>query len=131
MATTFATEKQAEAIKQKMAEIRTELPYEVDEARARVRQLSDWKYHVARRPLPILAAAAVLGYLAVPAKRTPERIVISGDSIGGGARDRSPAPAKRGLVGGIAGALATMAIRQGTSLAADQLSRFLSKRGES
>lgn len=124
MATTLATEKQANAIKQRMAEIRTDLPYEVDEARHRVKQLTDWKYHLSRHPLPVLGAAAVVGFLAVPSKSTPSRIVVRRD-----AGELTAPPAKRGLLGGIAGAVATMMLRQASAIAANQVSSLLSKRG--
>ncbi len=65
MAVTTATRQQSVAIRNRMREIRSELPYDVDDARARVKQLSDWKYHVSRRPIAIAAAAAVVGYLLV------------------------------------------------------------------
>ncbi|PHQ32914.1 hypothetical protein [Rhodopirellula bahusiensis] len=125
MATTLATKKQSAAIKQRMAEIRTELPYEVDDARVRVRQLTDWKYHMSRHPLPILAGAAAIGFLIVPSKRTPERIVIRetsrNDSV-------APEPAKKGLMAGIAGTVMTLAIRQASTVAAHQINRILTNR---
>lgn len=124
MSTTLATEKQAEAIKQRMVEIRTELPYNADDARVRVKQLADWKYHVSKHPLPILAATAVVGYLLVPAKKTPERIVVERHS-----QQQVPtAPAKRGMVGGIIGMVATIAMKQASGYAAKELTNFLSKR---
>ncbi|MCC9642031.1 hypothetical protein LOC71_07070 [Rhodopirellula sp. JC740] len=126
MATTLATEKQAAAIKQRMAEIRTELPYEVDDARVRVKQLTDWKYHMKRHPLPLLAGAAILGYLVVPHKRTPERIIIRETPSQSG--QSTPEPAKKGLVAGIAGTVMTLALRQAGSVAANQLSRLLTQR---
>lgn len=124
MATTLATEKQAEAIKQRMAEIRTELPYSADVARHRVRQLTDWKYHMARHPLPILAATAVAGFLLVPAKSSHQRVVIHRDD----AAQPISQPAKKGLLGGIMGVVATIAVKQATSLASSQLTKVLSNR---
>ncbi|QDV40351.1 hypothetical protein Enr13x_01570 [Stieleria neptunia] len=135
MATTLATEKQADAIKQRMAEIRTELPYDVDDARMRVRELTDWKYHMARHPLPLLAVAAGAGYLLVPSKpkQPPEPIIIHQDSRGDATQSRqtTPLPAKRGLVGGIVGAVTSLAVKQLTTVATNQISRLLSKPGTS
>lgn len=128
MTMTLATEKQAEAIKQRMAQIRSELPYGVDEARNRVRELADWKYHMSRHPLPILAAAAVVGYLVVPKKQTYERIVIHRDPAGVGQSAVATKPVKRGLLGGIVGAVATTVLRQATSVAATHVSNLLSNR---
>ncbi|MGB7327311.1 MAG: hypothetical protein WBD31_20715 [Rubripirellula sp.] len=120
MSTTLATRKQATAIRQKMQEIRTELPYDVDDARERVKQLSDWKYHMSRNSTPILAAAIVAGFMIVPRKRSPETVVVHRESTA-----TPPAPAKRGLLGGIAGAAATMLLRQAASMAATQLASQL------
>ncbi|EGF24544.1 hypothetical protein [Rhodopirellula baltica] len=125
MATTLATKKQSAAIKQRMAEIRTELPYEVDDARVRVRQLTDWKYHMSRHPLPILAGVAALGFLIVPNKRTPERIIIRETPSG---TESTPAPAKKGLMAGIAGTVMTLALRQASTVAAQQINRILTNR---
>ncbi|WP_182869531.1 hypothetical protein [Stieleria mannarensis] len=133
MANTLATRKQAEAIKQRMSEIRTELPYDVDDARRRVRQLSDWKYHMARHPLPVLAVAAGIGYLLVPKKQSGSE--TGGRSSATGHCDCSSADGqaaakptvKRGFVGGITGALASLAMRQLTSIAANQINHLLSK----
>ncbi|WP_047813670.1 hypothetical protein [Rhodopirellula islandica] len=125
MATTLATKKQSAAIKQRMAEIRTELPYEVDDARVRVRQLTDWKYHMSRHPLPILAGVAALGFLIVPNRRRPDRIIIRESSR---PEQTSPEPAKKGLMAGIAGTVMTLAIRQASTVAAHQINRILTNR---
>lgn len=129
MATTLATEKQAEAIKQQMAEIRTELPYNVDDARSRVRQLTDWKYHLSRHPLPILASTVVAGYLLVPSQRTPERIVAGRDLAG--VASETLQPATRGWLGSILGTVATLAVRQASAVAVSQVIQLLSKRAPS
>ncbi len=122
MATTLATTKQSEAIRTRMRAIRTELPYDVDDARQRVKQLSDWRYHMARRPLPILAAAMVVGYWLVPAKQKQrDTVVVHHD----GAMQPSE-PAKRGMLGGIAGAVATMLIKQATTAAANHFTHAFS-----
>ncbi len=126
MANTLATEKQASAIKQRMAEIRTELPYSADEARQRVRQLADWKYHLAKHPLPVLAAASVVGYLLVPSRRTPERVVIERPV----AQPQHREPAKKGLVGGVLGAIATIALKQAASVASTQVTGLLTSGGK-
>lgn len=125
MATTLATEKQAQAIKQRMAEIRTELPYNADVARARVQQLTDWKYHLSRHPVPILAAAVVAGYLIVPHKRSTEPVVVHRNASEGA---EPTTPTKRGMLGGIAGAVATMVLRQAANAAVNQLTGSLNQR---
>lgn len=128
MASTLATKKQSAAIKQRMAEIRTELPYQVDDARDRVRQLTDWKYHMSRHPLPILAGAVAIGFLVVPTKHAPERVIIR-ESVGG--REPAPAPAKKGLLAGVAGTVMTLVVRQAGTVAAQQVNRILTNRSSS
>ncbi len=121
MATTLATRKQSEAIRVRMREIRSELPYDVDDARQRVKQLSDWKYHMARHPWPILAAATVLGYMLVPGKRGSHPVVVE-------RRSAPDAPAPRGVLGGIAGAVATLLLRQAATMATTQISHAFSSK---
>lgn len=117
MTRTLATRKQSEAIRQRMQAIRCELPYDADAARARIQELTDWKYHMRRHPLPILGVAALVGYLLVPAKRQ-EQVVIHRESHDVGA---PPVP-KKSLLGGIVGALSALAIKQGTTIATRHLS---------
>ncbi|WP_404305405.1 hypothetical protein [Neorhodopirellula lusitana] len=123
MTTTLATRKQSEAIRDRMQAIRNELPYDADAARARVQELTDWKYHMRKHPWPLLAAAAVAGYLLVPSKQ-PVRVTHDSD------RPSSQPPAdapKKSMLGGVVGALATLAIKQGTTIATRKLSdAFLS-----
>ena len=121
MATTLATRKQSEAIRQRMQLIRTEMPSDADSARARVKELTDWKYHVRNHPLPVLAAAAVVGYLLVPSKSNPS-VIVRSESQG---EHPEPAPAKKGMLGGLLGSLATLAIKQGITLATRQMSTEL------
>ncbi len=127
MANTLATRQQAAAIRQRMQEIRTELPYDVDEARERVKQLSDWKYHMSRNSIPILVAAAIAGYLIIPRKRASSSAFM----VHREHAEARAAPAKRGLIGGIAGAAATMILRQAASVAVNQLTDRFSNRQQS
>jgi len=121
MATTLATEKQADAIKRQMLQIRTDLPYRVDYAREEVnerfKQLTDWKYHMRTHPWPILTGALVLGYMLVPSKNDPEKVVVHRQ----GDPDSMSPPAKKGLLSGVVGAVATIALKRATTLAADHL----------
>lgn len=130
MAKTLATKKQAAAIKQRMQEIRTQLPYDVDIARQSARQLSDWKYHMGRYPWALIGAAVVVGYVMVPRRKKSEVKVIHHDYS---PPDREqtdgfvrPQPSKRGLIGGIGGAIATIAMKQAATLIAHQVSQRFS-----
>lgn len=122
MASTTAIRRQSEAIRESMREIRSELPYDVDEARERVKQLSDWRYHLSRRPLAVMGAAAVVGYMMIPAKRTAGTVMVHRDSA-----PVAVGPTKRGMFGGIAGAVATMALRHAAVMATNQVASKLSQ----
>ncbi|TWU08434.1 hypothetical protein [Stieleria varia] len=128
MSETLATDKQAAAIKQRMSEIRTQLPYDVDIARERVRQISDWKYHVAQHPLPAIAAAVALGYLIVPEKRSTIQRISRSKSRD---QDDDLSAPQKGVVSGIVAAIASMVLRQAVSTAASQVSGMLTRQGVS
>lgn len=124
MSTTTATRKQSAAIRDRMRVIRSELPYDVDDARARVKQLSDWRYHVSRRPIAIAAAAAVAGYLLVPARRTPaSTVVVQQDRSG-----KVDTPTEKGIFAGITGTVATLLVRQAVRMATNQFVGAMSAR---
>ena len=126
MTSTLATENQADAIKRRMAEVRTELPYSADAARLRVGQLVDWKYHLTRHPLPFFAAAVAAGYLLVPSKRPSAKFIVERVS-----ESNVPSSASsKSVAGGIAGAVATIVLRQATSMAASQIGSLLNRREE-
>jgi len=126
MATTLATEKQSHAIKQRMAEIRTGLPYSADAARARVRQLTDWKFHMSRHPWPILATVAAAGYLLVPHKRSRDRNIVHHETPSPSATVK---PVERGMLASIASAVTTLAVKQAKAVAANHLTGLFMKRG--
>ncbi|QDT11946.1 hypothetical protein [Planctomycetes bacterium K23_9] len=128
MATTLATEKQSEAIKQRMREIRTELPYSADQARIRVKQLTDWKYHLSRHPIPIVAATVFAGYLLAPSIRGSDQSPQRAHHAEQPAVRRRVKPAKKGILGGIVGTLATLAMKHAATIAADQVSNAISRR---
>ncbi|TWT65032.1 hypothetical protein [Allorhodopirellula solitaria] len=121
---TTATRKQSEAIRSRMREIRSDLPYDVDDARARVKQLSDWKYHVSQRPFAVAAAAAVVGYLIVPAKQSSaSTVVVQQDRAGA-----IDTPSEKGMFAGIAGTLVTLLARQALRVATNQVVGAMSAR---
>lgn len=127
MSVTTATGKQSAAIRDRMREIRSELPYDVDDARARVKQLSDWRYHVAQRPFAIAAVTAVVGYLLVPARRpSPSTIVVQQDRTG-----KIDTPTEKGMFAGIAGTVATLLVRQAVRMATSQIVGAISARNAS
>ncbi|KAA1261334.1 hypothetical protein LF1_38810 [Rubripirellula obstinata] len=129
MTNTLATRKQSEAIRDRMRQIRSDLPYDVDDVRQQVRQLTDWRYQFRKRPATIMTAAAVAGYLLVPQARKEREIIVR---TSGGERVQQPKPATKGLIGGLVAAAATMslnmAMKSGTSMLTQHLSSSLLKR---
>jgi len=138
VANTLATRKQSEAIRHKMQLIRNQLPEDVDSARARARQLTDWKYHMSRHPWPVLAGVACLGYWLVPAssgskhQQSFENVDATPSARRPGAMpgisrraksENEPVP-KRSFFGGLAAAAATMALRSAGTMA----TRYLTDR---
>lgn len=124
MAVTTATGKQSAAIRDRMREIRSELPYDVDDARARVKQLSDWRYHVSQRPFAIAAAAVLVGYLLVPARRPSPSTIVVRQGRGG----KIDTPTEKGMFAGIAGTVATLLVRQAVRMATTQIVGAVSAR---
>jgi hypothetical protein len=127
MANTLATEKQAEAIKQRMAEIRTQLPTSADHARQRVRQLTDWRYHMGRNALPILAATIAAGYFIVPTKRRSANTPAVSSSRQHVPQQTASTPTKKGMLSGLVGAVATLALKQATNVAAGHITGLLTQ----
>ncbi|TWU01709.1 hypothetical protein [Neorhodopirellula pilleata] len=120
MTNTLATRKQSEAIRARMQQIRSDLPYDVDMARQQVRQMTDWKYQFRQHPVAVMATVAIAGYLLVPQSRKRSEVIVR--NVGGNSTTEAKA-AKRGLLSGLVAAAATMALRSGTSLFAQHLSQ--------
>lgn len=105
-----------------MRQIRSELPYDVDDARRQVRQLTDWRYQFRKHPAAIMTAAAVVGYLLVPQAKENREIVVH---AGNGDSGHSSKPARKGVVSGVAAAAATIALRSAVSMLTRHLSDTL------
>ena len=80
---------QAEEIRRAMAEVRRDVDANTAEVFNRAREMADWRYHVRKYPKLSLAAAAVIGYLVVPAKRrrAPVGRYAADRSLGSGKGD--------------------------------------------
>jgi hypothetical protein len=129
MPTTMAAKEQSAALRQRMAEIREDLPGDVDRARVRVRQLTDWKYHAVKHRVPMMVAAAAIGYWLVPSKHRRvevRQVEIRQPLIESRSRasDSSALPRKRTLLGGMVGGATTLIARQLASMAVDRLSSW-------
>ncbi|TWU58256.1 hypothetical protein [Rubripirellula reticaptiva] len=118
-----AAEMRSEEIRARMRSIRSELPYDMEDAREQIQQLSDWKFYVRRMPIASVACAAAVGFLAVPSPKPSvrqTRLDTEGETIA----------AKSSLLGGVVGAIASMAFRTGTNIAIRKASSvFLDSHG--
>ncbi len=59
----------AEAIRQRMAQLRSELRRDVDDLAHDVHQVADWKTYVQKFPYATLGLAALVGFSLVPTRR--------------------------------------------------------------
>jgi len=103
-----------------MESIRSNLPYDMDDARDELKQLADWRYYVSKLPLTSLAAGAVVGYLLVPSKSTSQRKATAANK-----EAVEEEAAESSFVGGLLGSVAAMALRTATTLAVRQVSNTL------
>ncbi|WP_417736005.1 hypothetical protein [Rosistilla oblonga] len=124
MANTLATRKQSEAIRHQMQVIRTALPHDVDAARAQAHDLLDWRYHMRKNPWPLLTVASIVGYIVVPAKTSRQTVVHTRSAV----NEPAPSPPKKSMLGGVMGAVFTLALRSGMTMATRQLSQVLTSR---
>jgi len=122
MVQTLSTRQQSEAIRAEMCRIRSQLPYDVDAARAQVKQMTDWKYHLRQHPLPILGAVALIGYLVVPSKPTSHTVFVTSDGSQPMTETATLKSAtfkggsKEGIFAGLLATAGSIALRSGTSL---------------
>ncbi len=126
MANTLARRTESKAIREQMQAIRNGMPGDADAARARMRQLTDWKYHVRQRPWAVVAAAAVAGYLLVPARRE-QRVEQHADGrIDPNQSANGRTVAAGSVMGSLARTLITLALRSGVSIATKHFSEAIS-----
>ena len=123
MATT-ATRKQAAAIREQMQLVRNRLPYSMDEARTRVHQWTDWKYHASKRPWLVFAAVALVAYAIVP-RKSPKR--VAAPAVDG--EEASKTVAKASIASMLMSTIVTFALKTGSGLLAQRLTQVLESRG--
>lgn len=112
-----ATEMQSDEIRARMRSIRNDLPYDMDDAREQIQQLSDWKFYIRKMPIASVASVAAVAFLAVPSAKPAARTTRIGS-------EGEATAAKSGLLGSLVGAVASMAFRTGTDLALLKASDF-------
>lgn len=128
MITPVSTQQRTTDIRQRMQAIRCSLPGGVEEARADISNLTDWKHYVRTYPAIVLPTVAVAAYGLVPRSRVrPHARVAFLDSDQGVRRVKviEEPEVKRSFIAGIAGSLLTLALRQGSTLAGKQLMQVL------
>lgn len=117
----------ADAIRSRMAEVRSELRRDVDRLAHDVQQATDWKRYLRKYPYVVLGVAAVVGYSLVPARKR-EAVVATDEQI----RELAdagklhiisdPAPPQiAGMTQKVALALGTMAARAAMSYIGKEL----------
>lgn len=122
MATT-ATRKQSAAIRDQMQLVRNRLPYSMDEARTKVHQLTDWKYHAAKRPGLVFGLVALVAYAVVPRRRAKPQATSAGD-----ADEAKKTVAKASVASMLLSTLVTFAFKTGSGILAQRLTQALEAR---
>jgi len=121
MTNTSGPQKQSDAIRLRMQQIRNELPSDVAAVRQQVRKMTDWRYQFRKHPLPVIGVVMVVGYLLVPSPKNRRDVIVHTESS-------ATAPAKRGMISGIVAAAATMALRSGASMLTHHVSQMVMAR---
>lgn len=103
--------------------VRNRLPYSMDEARTKVQQLTDWKYHVAKRPWLVFGLVAFIAYTAVPRKQPKVRSVAATDD-----GETRQAVAKASILSMLFSTAITFALKTGSGLLAQRLTQVLEAR---
>ena len=133
MATAKSTMAEMTEIQRRMAQVRHELHEDVREAVKGAQSLTDWRSQVRNHPWLAVGAAAALGYLIVPKRRsqpTPT-IVTMGPAAAGLAAplgQPSPAPPHKkpwGLIGTALGLVAPIAVRAAQNYAIQYLEQWI------
>jgi hypothetical protein len=118
----------AEEIRKAMAEVRRDVDANSAEVFSHAREMADWRYHVRKYPKLSLAAAAAIGYLLVPAKRTSAAPGqnVAGRSLGSGDVE---AVRQASLTEQLLTTAASLVIRNGVPLVAREAFRLWQQRG--
>lgn len=126
---TSATRKESEAIRQRMQEIRCELPYHMETARDEVRDHFNWKFQVRRHPILAASLVAVVAFLIVPAKKhqpSPPKQSRFRRLIGTTDEEHVEEVQRKTLMSGIVSSLLTLTLRSVVTAATRQLTGHFS-----
>lgn len=119
----------AKKVQRQMAQVREELTEDVQDIRARVENLKDWRAFVRKHPWAVLAGAAIVGYLLVP--KRPRVIYADAETL---AKVASQQPLKveatqsksPGLLGGLFRSAGSTAFHGLMALAGRQIGNMAS-----
>ncbi len=130
---TTATKKQSEAIRQRMQEIRCEMPYHMDAAKSEVKDYFDWKVQLRRHPWLAASVVAIVAYSVVPAKQRPRQVIHEKASRLSRAlpfrsqEQHEEEVQKSSFLSGMLGSLLTLALRSGATFATRQIASQFSQ----
>jgi hypothetical protein len=130
MAPASSTATEIHDIQRQMAQIRHDLHEEVREAVTVAQTLTDWRSFVRNHPWVTLGAAAAVGYLIVPRRRSAPTVVALSPPASRAslavAEPASPAQGSRwGLLGTAVRLLAPIAVRAAQNYAVQYLEQWL------
>jgi hypothetical protein len=120
------TRDNADDIRRRMAQIRSEFRQNVREVAQAAQEYTDWRTYVRANPWAFLAAAAALGYFAVPQRFRGG--TLDAQQLKTALAYAVPVKARRGLLGMALGLLGPILLRQSLALASSKLQEFLAAR---
>ena len=123
----------ADAVRDRMQQLRCEIDGDVEDMAASARTLVDWRHYVKTYPWVCLGAAAAVGFLIVPKRsraiRTDSATVT--EAAGTGHPVVQPAPtATAGLINALLTTVATIAVRKATAYVGQGAGRLLGINGQ-
>lgn len=120
----------AEDLRRQMRQVRRDLGAGVEEIVDQAKTLTDWQHYVKSYPMACLSAAAILGYLLVPARRQvirPSANPLADAQETGTASSEAEvnSQASSGMFSKITSAIMTAAVQGGISIIQQQVNHWL------
>lgn len=120
----------AEDLRRQMRQVRRDLGAGVEEIVDQAKSLTDWQHYVKSYPMTCLSAAAILGYLLVPARRQVIRPsaspLVDAQVTGSAAPDPEVnSQASSGVFSKITNAIMAAAVQGGISIVQQQVNHWL------
>jgi hypothetical protein len=118
------TTKDVDEIRRKMADLRMDMHREMTGVRAGTEAATSWQYYVKHYPWATLAAAAALGYLAVPRKHRDLKVVVPQVEAG---ETKAEKRTRKGLFALALGFLGPIAVRAAQGYAVNYLDAMMAR----